>query len=260
MYDYIHDQFSISIGADDLARNHEGEPLSGRIENVRFENQILDARAADLHFLNCTFSRVRWSGDALHRARFERCTFDAAAFAGVVFDACLFLACRSLEGGVDFSRAAFRYSEISDCAFLHPVFDGADLSRLSIRRSRLDGGRLKGALFARRIADGRSLSEFSLTDSVLRRSNLADTALTGGDFYGTQVVDCDLSRADLERTTFARGGFQNVKLGGALLGGADLRGARFRQTDLSAARDWTSARVDPEALDGLLPALGFKIG
>ncbi|WP_427791418.1 pentapeptide repeat-containing protein [Brevundimonas diminuta] len=259
MYDYVHDQFSISIGADDLARRHDGEPLFGQIENVCFENQTIDARSADLHFLNCTFVKVRWSADSLLNARFERCTFDGAVFSGVLFDACAFVACRSLENGVDFSRAVFRYSEVSACAFLHATFDGADVSRLAVRNSRLDHARWKGALFARNVAGSRTVSEFSLSDSLLRRSSLADAVLTGADFYGAQLVDCDLSRADLERTTFARGGFQNVKLGGALLSGADLRGVRFRQTDLSAARDWSGARVDPEALEGLLPALGFKI-
>ncbi len=130
-------------------------------------------------------------------------------------------------------------------------FVETDLSGISFRRGRFDGGDFSGG--DKKLAD---FSNASLRRTVFDRSNMAFARLHNADFSDASLEGVEASFADAREAVFAGASLRNAEfygadLSGANLSGADLRGASLAYADLRGA-DFRGADLTGAYLTGAL--------
>lgn len=134
-------------------------------------------------------------------------------------------------------------------------FVETDLSGISFRRGRFDGGDFSGG--DKKLAD---FSRASLRRTFFDRSDMAFASLRNADFSGASLEGVEASFADAREAIFAgaslrNAGFYGADLSGTNLSGADLRGAVLAYADLRGAdlrgADLTGAYLTGALLEGV---------
>ncbi len=171
-------------------------------------------------------------------------------------------------GGLDLTSTSF-----TECEFLRPVFDGADLRGAHLNESVIRGMNT-AALAAPRSGWRRTVIESSrlgsaelhsstwqqvvVSESKLGFLNLRGATITDLRFVGCTIDELDLGTARVARVDFVDCRIDTLELSGARLSDVDLRGAGLGQ--VKSPDGLAGATVSELQLQQLAPQFAAHLG
>ncbi|MBW4663756.1 MAG: pentapeptide repeat-containing protein [Chroococcus sp. CMT-3BRIN-NPC107] len=124
---------------------------------------------------------------------------------------------------------------LDDAQMKFAIFNGADLSRVSMQQANLLHAFLNEANLAYSNLSGANLSSAQMVGANLSAAVLTQASLTGANLGGANLVKADLSSARLSRVSALKTNLQLANLSGTDWQGADLSGADLSRANLSNA-------------------------
>ncbi len=239
----------------------EGRPLVGDFTGIVLDGEELPGLHADgallggVSFAGCVLSGASFVGASLVGANLEGADLDGADFTGAdltrarareakltaakLDDATLEDA--DLVGanlkkaslvGAEASRANFEGANLEEANLDAAELSRANLTRATVRRASLVDARLSGACCVEADFEEANLEKLRAGFGArFDRALLRGVAGTGARFFGSSLVQANLSLAQLDKADFTQ-----AQLTGALLVGCSLKKSRFVGANLAGAQ------------------------
>ncbi|KQU86501.1 hypothetical protein ASC78_02655 [Variovorax sp. Root318D1] len=199
-----------------------------------FNETVLAGFAAE----SCDFTQAEMAELDLPEATLTGCSFERARLSVVTFDE------GSMLSGLRFTDAHLHKVAWIECKVADLAFSGAHLDTCDWTET-----------------DCSNQVDFS-DASVLSTCFVDESHLSGANFQGAVLIDCNLREINIDGADFRDArldntDFSDASMRGAMLAGADASGAMFVRTDLTGASLIDANLIDADLQKAILVAADF---